>query len=335
MKKFGGVIGPASTYSPILEAWRSGRTTTKYRDYVLAVFPDINGYIVPSNARKMRFPELLADALQQAPVRDRFDIAPKIPRGMMLETSSKDSIGLWVLSEPSNVGEAYDSFITELRSSEERKTSPDEKFFTITKALALEELDLDRSNLLEVKELWVRGSDILKHFAFLSPTGPCTGTSRYRVQTPEGLLHQYFVHEFNPIAIAQYLSSSRLASMSFRTEGVLSFKPIEQISRDTFAHELKRYLVCMMCGTSLSTADVVLGCAAFRVLSTPYGNILALIRQDVLDQSGEHNFILFAPSLWFMQGFLVGIQTRVGVVAVGRTFIPSRVLWDAITASLG
>ena len=93
ISKYGGSRGPAPTYSPILEAWRSGRTTTKQRDYVLAVFPDINGYLVPPAARKKSFHELLTDALTQAPIRTRFDIVSKVPRGMMMQPkSSKDSM---------------------------------------------------------------------------------------------------------------------------------------------------------------------------------------------------------------------------------------------------
>ncbi len=49
-KYSGAVVGPGPTYSPIRNAWRSARKTTKACDYVLAVLPDIKGYRVPPKA---------------------------------------------------------------------------------------------------------------------------------------------------------------------------------------------------------------------------------------------------------------------------------------------
>jgi len=62
---FNGRIGPAETYLPVTDAWRSARRTTHERDYVLAVMPDVDGYTVPKNARRYSFKSLLADAFDQ------------------------------------------------------------------------------------------------------------------------------------------------------------------------------------------------------------------------------------------------------------------------------
>lgn len=64
MEWYGGAKGPHPSYAPLTEAWRSGRTTTKARDYVLAVFPDIDGYRAPET-RRLPFDVLLTDALRQ------------------------------------------------------------------------------------------------------------------------------------------------------------------------------------------------------------------------------------------------------------------------------
>ncbi|KAK7449706.1 hypothetical protein VKT23_013179 [Stygiomarasmius scandens] len=151
IERYGGQIGPAPSYSPISEAWRSGRTTTKPRDYVLAVFPDISGYQVPINARKMPFHELVANALGQLAVRERFHIAPKIPKGLMMATSSKESVNSWMPKEPTSTTEAFDSFI--VRVSDEPKTATDAKFFAVAHMhrIRLEELDFSRSNISEIK----------------------------------------------------------------------------------------------------------------------------------------------------------------------------------------
>ncbi|KAI0119862.1 hypothetical protein F4814DRAFT_439304 [Daldinia grandis] len=53
------------TYMPIREAWRSGRIITKTQDYVLAVFPDGEGYYAPPGVQDLSFSELLMDAYEQ------------------------------------------------------------------------------------------------------------------------------------------------------------------------------------------------------------------------------------------------------------------------------
>jgi hypothetical protein len=61
----GGVVGPSDVYVPFTAAWRSARRTTKERDYVLAVMPDVDGYTVPPQAREHSFEWLLSDAFDQ------------------------------------------------------------------------------------------------------------------------------------------------------------------------------------------------------------------------------------------------------------------------------
>ena len=131
--KYGGLAGPAPDYSPISGAWASGRITTKPRDYVLAVFPDVEGYRAPPNARETPFRQLLIDALGQVAVQERFSVAPKVPKGMITETSSRDSGTPWVNPEPSNVSEALDCL--DGRMSEEPKTKPDQKYFSVTQTV--------------------------------------------------------------------------------------------------------------------------------------------------------------------------------------------------------
>lgn len=54
----GSCAGPDPRYSPLESAWRSGRTTTKLRDYVLAILPDTPGYRVPPSPKRMTFSHL-------------------------------------------------------------------------------------------------------------------------------------------------------------------------------------------------------------------------------------------------------------------------------------
>lgn len=327
-KKFGGVAGPAPTYSPLSEAWKSNRITTKPRDYVLAVFPDISGYKVPLNARKMQFSELLADALSQVAIRERFEIAPKVPKGMISETSSKQSATSWIFQEPSNIGEAYDPITVFLL--EKPRTTTDGKFFSVAKKITLEELDFSKSNISGIVDIWVKTADNLKHMVNVSPSGPCTGTTRGGVRTEQGLLHQYFVHQFAPSSVALYLPKSKLDTLAFRTTGVVSFDRVGDISDEVFSHELRRFLVCLLCGTSLRTADMILDHADFRLVSTAHGKLLALLHRETMSRARREDFVLLSTSLWFKQGFLVGHQTSTGLVVVGRTAIPTSEFWDAM-----
>jgi len=327
IERYGGQIGPAPSYSPISEAWRSGRITTKPRDYVLAVFPDISGYQVPINARKMPFHELVANALGQLAVRERFHIAPKIPKGLMMAISSKESVNSWMPKEPTSITEAFDSFIA--RVSDEPKTATDAKFFAVAHRIRLEELDFSRSNISEIKDLWRTTADIVKHMTYVSPSGPCTGT-RNNVQTEQGLLHQYFVHQFATLAVEQYLPKAKLNTLQLATTGVLTFDKVESIPGDVFSHELRRFLVSLICGTSLHTADIILESAHFRLVSSEYGKLLALLRRDILCHPEQEDFMLIGNTLWPMQGFLIGLNTDKACFMIGRTAIPTSKFWDNI-----
>ncbi|KAL0564946.1 phosphoglycerate kinase [Marasmius crinis-equi] len=326
IKSFGGKPGPAPNYSPVTEAWRSGRITTKPRDYVLAVFPDIVGYRVPPNARKMRFSELVVDALGQAAIRERFYVAAKIPKGLMIASgiSPKETTAPWFPDEPSSVGQAFDSLAERCLGEPETAGAVHSKFFSVARSVKLEELGLSLSGMPGIRDIWGTTADVMKHAVQLSPSGPCTGTTRENVQTDQGLLHQYFVHQLMPFAVEEYLPQDELSRLEFATKGVVSFGRVKDISNDIFVPELRRFLVCLVCGTSLRTADAILEAADFRMISTEYGKLLALVRRDVL--STDEELRLIGTDVWALQGLLVGHGTQ--HMIVGRTVIPHSKFWD-------
>ncbi|KAF9463786.1 hypothetical protein BDZ94DRAFT_1321556 [Collybia nuda] len=328
--KYGGLAGPAPNYSPLSEAWKSGRITTKPRDYVLAVFPDIDGYKVPPNARKMQFPELLADALGQASIRERFEVAPKVPKGMMSVTTSKQSATSWVFQEPLNIGEAYDPFTVLLLAGP--RAAPDNEFFAVAKGIALEEIDFSKSNFSRVVDMWVKVADNLRHMVGVSPSGPCTGTMRGNALSEKGLLHQYFFRRFAPSAVALYLPKSKLDTLEFRTTGVVSFDRVRDISEEVFSRELRRFLICLLCGTSLRTADIIFDTADFRIISTFHGKLLALIHRDTMAKARPEDFVLLRTSLSLKQGFLIAHKTSADPIIIGRTVIPAPEFWDSMKA---
>lgn len=333
IRNYGGLVGPAPSYSPLTEAWRSGRSTTKPRDYVLAVFPDLVGYRVPPDARELRFHELLANALDQAAIQERFYIAAKVPKGLMLETSSRASVDPWIPQEPISVGEAYDTLIGRLL--DKPKSPSDAKFFAVAKNIKLQVLDLSRQQISEVRDLWATTADTIQHMTHVSLSGPCTGTSRQNVQADHGLLHLYFFEQFASTAVAQYLPISRLDSLQLASTGAVDFNEIQQVPDDLFKMELRRFLVCLLCGTSLHTADRILESADFRVVVTEHGRLLALVRRDVLSEIQLADLMLVGTGRWHLQGFLVGLLTAGSCFMIGRTAIPTSQFWDAVEGGLG
>ncbi|KAF9264209.1 hypothetical protein L218DRAFT_998940 [Marasmius fiardii PR-910] len=325
---YGGTAGPAMSYSPILEAWRSSRITTKARDYVLAVFPDIHGYAVPAHARKMSFHELVTNALGQSTIKERFDVASRVPKGMMMGTSSKLSTTPWLLQNPSSVSEAYDSLLVCL--PEKLKTATDAKFFMVARNVKLEELDLSRSNMSEIKNVWDTTTDIIRHVVYVSPTGPCTGTMTRDVDSDQSFLHRYFVHQFMPSAVERYLAPSKFGALNLTSAKILSFDRVKNIADDVFSCELRRFLVSLICGTTLFTADVILQSADFRTISMRNSKLLALIRRQVLSKPHREDFALMSTTLWHMHGFFVGSKTDGAWFVVGRTAVPNSKIWDDV-----
>ena len=178
--------------------------------------------------------------------------------------------------------------------------------------------------------------DTVKHMMLASLIGPCTGTMREDVGTPQGLVRQYLVHQFAPVAVTQHLRSGDMDSLAPRSTGVISFDTVKDVLKDVFNEELKRYLVCMLCGTSLRTADAILASAALQLISTPFGpgKLLALLHLEELQGPAKPELLLLSPNRWYMQGFLVGRRTTRSVRIIGKTGIPSSAFWDAIETSL-
>ncbi|KAK5663836.1 hypothetical protein OQA88_39 [Cercophora sp. LCS_1] len=348
--------GPDPRYNPIMAAWRSQRRTTKPCDYVLAVFPDIAGYKVPSKgARKMSFPELLRDAMAQPAVSANFQLTPKVPQGLSGPTRRATESALpWLADGPSNIGEAYDTFTMDNITKEESTQSPStgrRRAGLVPGAiLNLQEIDAIPTGLEFLKKDWKGFVNVKHHVALASPSGPCTGLARRNIINNDGtasspLLHQYFTQEFMSIAVAEYLlPQGGMEGSSLRTEGVLSFDQL--LTRDggapeeAFARELKRFLVCLMCGTSLPTADRVLEVADVVRLSTSHGPLLGVVHREtrlsmVTQQQQQERLVLLCSSKWPAEGFHIGVRIEGGASVRGRTVIPNQKVWDSILAAAG
>ncbi|KAI0098569.1 hypothetical protein GGR51DRAFT_577106 [Nemania sp. FL0031] len=303
--------GPDPAYNPIMEAWRSWRCTTKPRDYILAVFPDVDGYQVPPEARRGSFPELFLDAIQQPTIAARFQIAAK------------------PIDKPPNIDVAYDTFTMETTNS-----TIGAQHFVVSTSIELEDINATPLSLEALRDDWALAADIDRHVTLVSLSGPCTGMTRQHDSDGTGLLRQHFSETFMHVAVSQFLPQEEMTKFSLRTNGVLSFNKIADIPAKTFALELKRFLVCLICGVSLPTADTVLEAADVVRVLTPHGTLLGVIHKGTGLTAKKNEFILPCSSLWDRQGFSIGLRVNGEVCIRGRTIIPNQNVWDSIKETL-
>lgn len=325
---YGGVVGPHSNYSPFGEAWRSGRQTTKARDYVLAVFPDIEGYRAPATARQLSFPQLLSDAFEQLAghnLRRRFYILPKVPSGMMT-AATMDSNRPWIFEDPATITEAFDSFLGLKASLVDIPFAGygDTNSFTVAQSINIERITFTHETLPGLVKLWEHTANTIRHMVCAAPSGPCTASSRI-MQTHEDLLHRYLAHQFARSAVASYCSPEQFRALS--PHGVPNLENLK-LSDDVFERELKRFLVCLVCGTTLKCASMILQAAEVVVVVgtgiADKGEMLALVNRRVVEAEGVE-LMLVSNGFVDCQGLQVvrrGEDGQSGAV-VGRTVIPN------------
>ncbi|KAI9733642.1 MAG: hypothetical protein M1834_003244 [Cirrosporium novae-zelandiae] len=328
VKSYGGAHGPHSNYSPFGEAWRSGRRTTKTRDYVLAVFPDIKGYRAPPTARKLSFQELLSDAFEQLTghsQRRRFYILPKVPSSMITATMT-DRNRPWIFENPATITEAFDPFLGIKASLVDTPFdgSSHTNSFTVAQSINIKRIAFTREWLPELVKLWEHTADTIRHMIFAAPSGPCTVSSRI-MQSHKDLLRRYLAHQFARSAVENYCSPKRFKGLS--PHGVPNFENLE-FSYDVFERELKQFLVCLVCGTTLRCASIILQTVEVAmVVGTGIADkeeMLALVNRKVMETKGVE-LMLVNKGFVDYQGLQVVMKGKNGHshdIVVGRTIIP-------------
>lgn len=320
MHEYSTVPGPHENYSPFGEVWRSGRQTAKPRDYVLAVFPDIAGYQVPRNPRALTFKQLLVDAIQQfAAIRQRIAFVSKVPLGMMVGSCSSDCAKPWIHESPMDTTEAYDSLygIMLPHAIENGKICKVRVMDDSVTQDKMESVDFRRDALPGLVSLWESTAGIIEHASFGAISGPCSGASR-RFQTKLDLLHRYFAHEFARSAIAKFAANPDL-----RQHGIVNLESL-QVQDDDFSLELRRFLACLVCSTTMRTADAVLEVADFRLVPSPYGKLIALVNKIFLHDDTER-FMLVSTGNTQFHGLQVAVKAEQNGFChiVGKTMIPA------------
>ncbi|KAJ5458408.1 hypothetical protein N7475_009796 [Penicillium sp. IBT 31633x] len=343
--------GPARSYNPIREAWRSQRSTTKPRDYVLAVFPDIEGYKVPTGARKLSFPQLLRDAINQPAVSAKLQFMSKVSQGVAGPSQkAKESLSPWPVAEPGNIGEAYDTFTADVVDANDTGSGVTEvRMWPVPGGIQLQDVDATASGLEAlINDSWGSTADIDRHVALLSPAGPCTGVTRRAISRSSNsdeedgaesssLLLQHFTQEFTHLAVSQWMPEQHMSMLEPRTKGVLPAMDsamTDRVDKDVFAKELRRFLVCLICGVSLPTADKVLEVADVVRVMTAHGPLLGVIHRATRLEAKQDKLKLICSASSFMQGFGIGLQIEGGVSVRGRTVIGNKGVWDSIESLL-
>ncbi|KAK3353384.1 hypothetical protein B0T25DRAFT_455306 [Lasiosphaeria hispida] len=323
-------VGPAANYSPIGEAWRSGRTTAKPRDYVLAVFPDVEGYIAPQNAKHATFEALLRDACEQvgrAGPQRGFHVLTKVAESMLTGSAGEEEWERpWILDKPRNITEAYDSILGVV-------SSRDISHGVQWSVDGLRGLELDcsasriRSTIDSLVRLCDMGADLTQQMLLAAPLGPCLGSNR-TLRSQEDMFHRYVAHQFSVPAVQHYLKSTPGARTKswehLQPHGVVNLDKIA-LSKSKLENELWRFLVCLMCGTTLRCADEILKHVSLAVVTSNCisgGEILAVVNKRVLDAPGRHRLVLGSNGFEDFQGLVLLSSTSSGKFAVGRTMAP-------------
>jgi hypothetical protein len=277
---------------------------------VITFLPDVKGYIVRKDARKCSFKELLEDAFDQFTKKlMNLVIISKVPRGMM-EVQDGRGDKPWILPKPSNITEAYDTFLIMPNSEEHDSFDDNAKFRVIDRCKGMETIDFGKSNFENLLHLWKSTGNFEYQISSLPLNGPCVGASR-NFRSVADLLHREFGHAFTKPVVSQ---RSELTA-----HGVVNLTVPDHI----FSGELQLFLACFICGTTLETGRQILEWAEFRLFPSPFGKLIGLIKKGVLSTLDNKDLVLVTSGWSLSQGLQIAVvmgKTRYQIV--GKTQVP-------------
>lgn len=343
VSQYGGKIGPVGNYMPIMEAWRSGRMTAKPRDYVLAVFPDIEGYRAPQNPRRLSFSQLLEDACEQfgGDTSNGFKFLPKIPKSLVT-TMPSDSEQPWALDSPTDVTEALDPILmmTNEFLVERQTTFSGSDFGAEGNADSKPSVQICPMNIRNEEELeklitiCERNTNLVRHVSLSPPSGPFLGSDR-QLNDERNILHRFLAIRFAESALNQYRSDPIYRDTAkviapigkLVRHGNVNTEKL-QLEGKVFQQELKMFLICLICGTTMSCAVEIskhLDLVMFTVVGMQaIKEIPGLVSRSVLESVDQisisvkpHAFESFLGYLFFMVGGAGNHE-----VLVGKSMLP-------------
>lgn len=320
-------------YSPLDSAWRSGRATTKARDYVLAVFPDIMGYQVPLNARSLSFTSLLQDAFKQLPqLQLKGVLAVKISNGVAESRSLTNGIFQpHAVQNPTSVTAAYDTFALVRKGvlgySEEHATHNgvplglDRPFKVIAHGINVRAVQFTRAYLPKLLDLWESTADFSMQLLSCPPSSPCFGSSR-QLDDYEEMHYRGFASQFCKPSIEGWVAERP----GLVAHGVVDLEKMSQKVTDAeFELYLTRFMACLVCGTTRTNGVTILETSEFRLISTLQGkSLLALINKEYLQAIETSKYVLCSRGMTKIEGLHIGAESGSDsrLEMFGRTWIP-------------
>jgi hypothetical protein len=292
------------------------------------VFPDIEGYKVPPNAKRLPFTELLKDALQQLSHLPHSEpLAVKVTKGTVeVEHRSNDSIWPFITAAPANVTEAYDTFSLVPRLSPKKAAHPLDlqarPLNVVSEGITLLEVRFTREYYPKLLELWESTVDTSKQLLSCAPTSPCTASSRM-LQTDEKMHWRAFASQFCESTIKKWVADD--GSQFDVPHGVVNLETMTHVTEAEYEMYLTRFMICLLCGTTVKNGLEILDRAEFRLISTPQGKtLLALINRAWLNGFDQARSALLSRGMTDIEGLHVAVRSENdnAWVIVGRTWIP-------------
>lgn len=259
----------------------------------------------------------------------------------MITTMASDSDRPWTMEDPANISQAYDSIVDVSRAGpvEEQQNAPGRRAEVwssgVGSKVLLRPLKVrDQTALEDLVKLCESGVDLVQHIVLAAPSGPLLGSAR-AFQHEKALLHRFFAQRFGESALRQYSTreSSGISPTILPRLGSHGTVDLEKLkyTEEAFEEELKRFLVCLMCGTTLTCAAEILDFSDLAMVvtegsSSGGGEMLALVNRMVLAAADRYELTLGGRGFESFQGFLLLSRTEnpeVASIVVGRTTIPT------------
>lgn len=341
----GAETGPAATYAPFESAWTSRRTTTKARDYVLAVLPDVPGYRVPNAAKTMSFSELLQDGFHQLQSSCGYrDLVARIPQCLM-SASSQSSTGTTpaICEAPRNVSHAYDAFLPipgdASRGNDQTEPSQSPRSIVVPGDILLWDVSLTEDTVAEIAESYIQTCSY-ESFLAVPALSPCTGEPAPNIPLEEAMVFRFLRHKL----IGKHLEALREDQRPRLPLPEVEVEVVEDttiatscidakenptavtvvISRTAFADLMQTFLICLVCGVTAESARAILDKADLKWVATPSypAPVLAVLRRDALD--ADARYVLVKPILSELSGYFIARCMGSGIPPnpIGRTWVP-------------
>ena len=222
--------------------------------------------------------------------------------------------GPWINCIPSDITEAYDTFLLTPTVREHDIFDWGRRVKLLGHCHGLKMIDFSREKFVRLVEIWQSTRNFNYQISSLALNGPCVGYSR-DFQNKEAILFRGFGFAFIEPVVSQ--------RSDLTAHGMVD--PITvNVPEDVFSRALQLFLICLLCGTTVSTARQVYGKVEFRLFPSQFGLLIGLIRKDVLSTMNEQDVGFVSSGSALSQGLQIGVisKDKKRCRIVGKTQVP-------------